>query len=66
MKSSNINNSRIQKAAYQNRINLREKLEDKIAVLNPIDHTNRYRQLIRQLVKLDKKIETYQKHFGLE
>ncbi len=64
MQAKNINNPKIQKVAYKNRVDLREKLEDKIAVLNPIDHPNRYRQLIGQLLRLDKKIEEYEKQFG--
>jgi hypothetical protein len=64
MKPANINNQRIQKVAYKSRVELREKLEDKVAVLNPIDHTNRYRQLIGQLLRLDKKIDLYEKQFG--
>jgi hypothetical protein len=66
MQSKNINNQKIQKVAYKNRIELRERLEDKVAVLNPIDHTNRYRQLIGQLLRLDKKIEAYEKQFGTD
>lgn len=64
MNPENINNQKIQKAAYKSRVDLREKLEDKVAVLNPIDHTNRYRQLINQLLRLDKKIDSYEKQFG--
>ena len=66
MNPKNINNPKIQKVAYKNRIELRERLEDKVAVLNPIDHTNRYRQLIGQLLRLDKKIEAYEKQFGTD
>lgn len=66
MNPKNINNPKVQKVAYKNRIELRERLEDKIAVLNPIDHMNRYRQLIEQLLRLDKKIDSYQKQFGTD
>jgi DNA primase len=64
MNPKNINNPKVQKVAYKNRVELRERLEDKVAVLNPIDHSNRYRQLIGQLLRLDKKIEAYEKQFG--
>jgi hypothetical protein len=59
MNPKNINNPKTQKAAHKSRIDLREKLEDKIAILNPVDHTDRYRQLQRQLIRLDKKIAGY-------
>jgi hypothetical protein len=59
MKPENINNPKVTKAANITRIKLREKLEDKVAVLNPIDNSNRYRQLQGQLIRLDKKIAVY-------
>ena len=59
MKPENVNNPKILKAANQTRIKLREKLEDRIAVLNPTDHYNRYRQIQSQLIRLDKKIAAY-------
>ena len=60
MKPENINNLKIQKAAYKNRIKLREKLEAKVVKLNPALHPNRCRQLIGQLNRLDKKIAEYE------
>lgn len=65
MNTKNINNPKIQKVAYKNRVELREVLENKVAVLNPVDHTDRYRQLIGQLIRLDKKIDIYEKQFGV-
>lgn len=61
MKPENANNSRILKLANRQRIELRIKLEGKITLLNPGDHPNRYRQLVGQLLRLDKKIDAYEK-----
>jgi hypothetical protein len=63
MKPENINNPKVQKTAYKSRVDLRKKLETKLALINPTDHTNRYRQLIGQLLRLDKKISAYEVRF---
>ena len=63
MKLENITSPRLQKQANATRVALRDKLEARLAQLNPADHPNRYRQLIGQLLRLDKKIAAYGAQF---